>query len=167
MKQRALLFIVSFILWMLLVWPFGGPAPAQDIVAGLAVALVVSLVIKEMTTHRFRRWLNPARFFWFFVYLFVLAWNVLKANFDVAYRILHPLMPIHPGIVRVRTSLKTETAIAFLAHSIGLTPGTLVADATRDGFLYVHWLNVRSVETEEATRLIVKRYEWVVARIFE
>jgi multicomponent Na+:H+ antiporter subunit E len=76
-------------------------------------------------------------------------------------------MPIRPGIVKVKTSLKTATAITLLANSITLTPGTLTIEATGDGYLYVHWINVKSTNVEEASKHIVRRFEWYLKRIFE
>jgi multicomponent Na+:H+ antiporter subunit E len=84
----------------------------------------------------------------------------------VAYRVLHPKLPIEPGIVKVKTSLSTLTGRVALANSITLTPGTLTVDLTDDGYLYVHWINVRAVDVEEATRKIVKRFEPILKEVF-
>ena len=94
----------------------------------------------------------------------------MKANLDVVYRALHPKMPIKPGIVKIKTNLKTDSGITALANSITLTPGTLTVDLTRQGednFLYVHWINVKSSDIEQATEFIARRFEWFLMRIFE
>ena len=105
--------------------------------------------------------------FWLAIYSVVFVYSVVRANFDVAYRILHPAMPIRPGIVKVRTYLKSPVAITMLANSIALTPGTLTVHAGEDGTLYVHWINVKSTDVDEATRYIVSRFEWFIHRIVE
>jgi len=46
-----------------------------------------------------------------------------KANIHVAYIVIHPLLPIKPGIVKVKTKLKRDSALTMLANSITLTPG--------------------------------------------
>jgi len=107
------------------------------------------------------------RIFWALVYLPVFFYYVIKANFDVVYRALHPKMPIRPGIVKIKTILKTESGITALANSITLTPGTLTVDLTDDGFLYIHWINVKSDDVEQATKFIAQRFEWFLQRIFE
>jgi multicomponent Na+:H+ antiporter subunit E len=89
------------------------------------------------------------------------------ANLDVAYRALHPKMPINPGIVKIKTNLKTDSAITALANSITLTPGTMTVDVTDDGYLYIHWINVKSEDIEEATRIISQNFEWFIKKIFE
>ena len=92
----------------------------------------------------------------------------MKANLDVAYRVLHPDVPIRPGIVKVRTSLKSDTALTFLANSITLTPGTLSVDVDKEnGILYVHWIEVKDKDIEKATGLVAERFERILKRIFE
>ena len=157
------------VIWLLLAWPFDGrtDAPGQDVLVGVLVALVVAAAMREVGTQGFHRWLNPFRYAWFVAYLFVLGYYVVKANIDVAIRILHPKMPIRPGIVRVRTTLRTASAITALANSITLTPGTLTVEALPDGVLYVHWINVLAEDSEGATARIVARFEFFIRRIFE
>jgi len=100
-------------------------------------------------------------------YIPVLFYYMLLANLDVVYRVIHPKMPIRPGIVRVKTTLKSESAKAALANSITLTPGTLSVDITEDNHLYIHWINVKSTEEEEATKRIVLRFENILKKIFD
>jgi multicomponent Na+:H+ antiporter subunit E len=169
MKKIAL-FIATFLLWFLLVWPLNpqnGALQMPDIIVGLVVALVVTLIMREFTVQRFRRLVNPVRYLWIFAYAAIFIYYLVKANLDVAYRILHPAMPIEPGIVKVRTNLKTATAITTLANSITLTPGTLTVDITDDGYLYVHWINVKTKEGEKAAQMILGRFEWFIKKIFE
>ncbi len=161
--KRVVLFIWAFVLWVLLTWP----VDRQSCAVGLVVSLVVALVMREMTTERFGRWLNPVRWFWAFLYFFVFTYYVIKANFDVAYRVLHPSMPIHPGIVKVKSKLQSASARTALANSITLTPGTMTIDFTDDGTYYVHWINVKSQDIEEATEQIIGRFEWFIRRIVE
>ena len=82
-------------------------------------------------------------------------------------RIPIPTMPIKPGIVKVRSRLKTETGLTVLASCITLTPGTLTIDVTNDGIFYIHWLNVLSLDEEEAANHVLRRFEWFIQRIFE
>lgn len=168
--ERLVLFGVSFVFWCALVWPVSpvdGRLLVPDLLAGLAVAAAVALVMREMVRVNFRRFLDPRCWFWGLVYLFVFAWYAVRGGADVAWRVLHPAMPIHPGIVRVRSRLKTDTGRTALANSITLTPGTLTLEVTGDGTFYIHWLNVRSVDDEKAARFVLRRFEWFIQRIFE
>ena len=100
------------------------------------------------------------------LYLFIFIWECLKANFDVAYRVLHPAMPIKPGIVKVKISLKTDLARTILASSITMTPGTITVDMT-DDLLYVHWIYVSSTDPEVYSKKVAGRFEKYIKKIFE
>lgn len=76
-------------------------------------------------------------------YLPWLVWAIVKANLDVARRILDPALPISPRLVRVRSSQRTEVARALYANSITLTPGTVTVDVQGDEFL-VHALTAEA-----------------------
>ncbi len=107
------------------------------------------------------------RAFWFIYFIFLFIWECFKANLDGAYRVIHPDLPIYPGIVRVKTSLKSEAGLTFLANSLTLKPGTMTVDVDKEkGVLYIHWSDVKTQDTERATELIVRRFERVLKRIF-
>ena len=170
MPERLVLFAVAFVFWLLLVWPVSpvdGRLLVGDIVAGVFVAAFVALVMKEMIRVNFIRFVNPRSWFWIFVYFFVFSYSVIKGGIDVAYRVLHPAMPIKPGIVRVQSVLQTSTGRTALANSITLTPGTLTMDVTDTGVFYIHGLNVSTLDDEEAAEKIMRRLEMYIQRIFE
>lgn len=162
--------VALFAVWVLLTWPLKpvcGGFDGQDIAAGAIVAVVGTVVMRKTGAQGFRVWANPMRYFWLAAYVLYLAYSIVKANLDVAYRVLHPAMPIRPGIVKVRTGLKTASAITALANSVTLTPGTLTVNASADGVLYVHCIWVHSTDMEDASRRIVSRFEWFIKRIWE
>ena len=168
--ERLVLFAVAFVFWLLLVWPISpsdGSWRYGDILAGLVVAAFVALVMHDLVRVNFVRFLNPRSWFWAMVYVFVFSYYAIRGGLDVAWRVLHPSMPIRPGIVRVRSTLKTDTGRTALANSITLTPGTLTIDVSDEGVFYVHWLNVTSEEEEAAAEQILRRFEWYIQRIFE
>jgi len=166
--RRLIYFVLAFIVWVILAWPFvDGRINVQVVVAGLIASAVVSVLFHEILPKEHRVFLSPVRIFWFLVYLPVFFYYVMKANLDVVYRALHPKMPINPGIVKIKTTLKTESGITALANSITLTPGTLTVDLTNDGFLYIHWINVKSDDIEQATKYIAQKFEWFLKKIFE
>jgi len=76
----------------------------------------------------------------FFRYLVWLLWNILKANIEVAARILHPRMPIRPQLMIFRSPMKSDVARVVVANSMTLTPGTITVDLKDDRFL-VHSLH--------------------------
>jgi len=166
--RRLVYFVLAFIVWLALTWPFAdGKFDLQVIIAGLIAAVIVVVAFHKILPKEHYVFTSPVRVFWAIVYIPVFFYYVIKANLDVVYRVLHPKMPIRPGIVKIRTVLKTDSGITALANSITLTPGTLTVDLSDDGFLYVHWINVKSDDIEEATKLIARRFEWFLERIFE
>jgi len=168
--RRLAVFIVSFVTWCLLAWPHSASAGSwdgQSLLVGIVASVVVALLFGNVLTREPRKLLNPVRWFWVLCYIPVFAWYCFKANLQVAYLVLHPAMPIRPGIVKVHTRLRSQAALAALANSITLTPGTLTVDVSEDGDLYVHWIDVRTKEDQGATEEIVSRFEGYLHRIFE
>lgn len=166
--RRLVYFILAFIIWVILTWPFAeGKIDIQVVIAGVIASAIVAVLFHEILPKEHRVFISPVRVFWALVYIPVFFYYVIKANFDVVYRALHPKMPIKPGIVKIKTNLKTDSGITALANSITLTPGTLTVDLTDDGYLYIHWINVKSDDVEQATKHIAQRFEWFLQRIFE
>ena len=85
---------------------------------------------------------------------------------DVARRVLSPSLPINPGIVEVKTQLKSPMARMILTNSITLTPGTLTIDIVDDS-IFIHWIDVKSTDKTEATAKIVKRFENIISKIYD
>ena len=75
----------------------------------------------------------------FILYFFWLMWSVAQSNLQVAYIVLHPKLPIQPGLLRLRTKLRNRSGHIILANSITLTPGTITIDFD-DGDYSVHAL---------------------------
>ena len=151
--------------WCILTWV----PDVQHVVVGLFVAAFVAFMTGDLFVQRPHILRNPVRYWYFcFIYVPVFLWECLKANLDVAYRVLHPGLPIRPGIVKVRTGLKSDAALTFLANSITLTPGTMTVDIDKEqGLLYVHWIDVRDTDIEAATNQIAGRFEYILEKVFE
>ena len=164
MKSSLILFFLGLLVWLGLSWP----PDLQHLLVGILVAGFVSFMTGDFFVKRPYVFKHASRYFWFLYYLPFFIWECIKANIDVAYRVIHPNRPINPGIVKVKTTLKSDTALTFLANSITLTPGTLSVDIDEvGGFLYVHWIDVQDKDIEGATKLIVERFEQILRRIFE
>ncbi len=160
--QYVLFFLICLIIWFGLTFKF----TLAYLVIGIIVSLITTIVFGKHFLKDWKKFLNPLRYFWLLVYIPVFLWECIKANFDVAYRVLHPGLPIKPGIVKVKTNLKTEIAKVFLANSITMTPGTLAVDLIEDT-LYIHWINVTSKDPNIYTKKIAGRFEKFLERIFE
>jgi multicomponent Na+:H+ antiporter subunit E len=156
------LFILSLIFWLLLTFEFTVP----NLIVGTIASIICSLFFGKVFVTNVYKLLQPQRYFWFIIYLFIFIWECLKANIDVAYRVLHPAMPIRPGIVKVKTTLKSDMAKMLLANSITMTPGTISVDII-DDYLYIHWIYIRSEDPEVYTGIITGAFEKYIKRIIE
>lgn len=168
--RKSTTVIVCFILWFLLVWPFDPITGGFDLpatIVGVAVSVLVGLLLGDKVEEKFALSTMLRRFVWMIIYVPIFLYYMFLANLDVLYRVIHPDMPIRPGIVKVRTNLKSSVARTMLANSITLTPGTLTVDITDDGYLYIHWINVKKDDLEGATKQIVSRFEKILRRAFE
>ncbi|HOK56804.1 MAG TPA: Na+/H+ antiporter subunit E [bacterium] len=165
--KKGILGILLFIAWIFLTWPFKYGIDWQVILAGILISILVGMIFGEGFTESPHKFFDIKRYLWAIGYIPVLIFWCIVANFDVAYRVLHPNLPIRPGIVKVKTRLKNKSALTLLANSITLTPGTMSVEIDPDGFLYIHWINVKTDDIEKATEIIVRKFEKIIERIFE
>lgn len=152
--HRVILFLTLVILWLLLTRPL----ELQELVVGLALSLIISLLPLPGSGVFGEISLFPKKLFFTATYLLYFLGAVVKSNIDVAFRVLSPRLPINPGIVRVKTKLKSSLGRMILANSITLTPGTITVDIEDDD-LYIHWINIQSADIEESTKKIVSDFE--------
>ncbi len=155
-------FLSVLVLWVMLFW-------SVDLVVlgvGALFALIIGTFLGDIYPDRLHKVLSLRRWLFLLIYLPYFFYYCLRANLDVAVRVLHPDVPIRPGIVKVRTTLTSEMANSFLANSITLTPGTLTVDIDGQD-LYVHWINIDTDSVEERTAKICGRFEGLLRRIFE
>jgi multicomponent Na+:H+ antiporter subunit E len=151
---------LTFAVWLALTWS----VTPSNVAAGVFFSIVVAVVLSDIYPDGLNALFEPRRWFWTLVYIPYFFVYVVKANLDVAYRVLHPDVPINPGIVRVRTTLTGDIGRTALANSI--TPGTLSVDII-DDYIYVHWINVSTPDVDKQTEIIVDRFERILKRIFE
>jgi multicomponent Na+:H+ antiporter subunit E len=156
------LILFSFLVWCALNWNFG----PENLVAGSIVAVLVGLMFGKRFLDEPLKIFNPLRWIYMFLYAFVFLFEMAKANLQVAYLVLHPKMPIHPGIIRVKTGIQSELGRTFLANSITLTPGTFTIDIKED-ILYIHCIVVPATDLDAATEKIVHRFEKLLIKIFD
>ncbi|MEO0074759.1 MAG: Na+/H+ antiporter subunit E [candidate division WOR-3 bacterium] len=162
MSQRISYGVLCFVLWLTLTWTLN----YFSIIVGLIVSLIVAIVFGGYFSYHPIKILQPHRLLWLLVYIPIFGWECLKANFDVAYRVIHPERPLKPGIVKIKTKLKTDLAKTMLANSITMTPGTMSVDIEGD-ILYIHWIWIRDTDIEKASKDIAGNFEKYLLKIFE
>jgi len=161
LKNFLYLFAFSLLIWLALTSSFN----YQKLATGVLISLVVSVFLNNNYLKLGLPPFNLYRLGFFIIYLFILFKEIIKANIDVAYRVIHPAMPIKPGVVVIKTRLKSDIAKMILANSITLTPGTFTLDILEDKLL-IHWINVKTEDIDEATKIIGERFEKYLKVIF-
>ena len=160
--SRITVFFLSLIVWILVTFVFN----ISSLIVGIVIAIITALFAGDILITTERKF-HLNRIWFTIIYIIKFFWEMAKANFNVAYIVIHPLLPIKPGIVKVRTKLKRDSALTMLANSITLTPGTLTVDIdVPNQILYIHWIYVKATDIETTTREIGGRFEKMLEVIF-
>jgi len=162
LKGFFYVFILLITIWLCLTTSF----KTEELFTGISISFLLALFLVGTYAKLGFPAFTLRRFFYFLVYIFVLIIEIIKANLDVAYRVLSPRMPIKPGIVLIKTKLKQDIAKLILANSITLTPGTFTLDIIGDTLL-IHWINVRASDPEKSTEIIGRKFEKYLIEIFK
>jgi multicomponent K+:H+ antiporter subunit E len=155
---HPLLTLVLTGFWLLLLNDFS--------MGGLVLGLGLGILIPLYTTNF---WPEPPRVKSYpraFGYFFLVLGDIVVANVQVAYWILFWRNDqLQPRFFTVPLEIRTPEAIATLAGTITMTPGTVSSDLSADGrALLVHGLHVPDVD--ETVRTIKTRYEARLLEIF-
>ncbi|EDN71485.1 Predicted cation antiporter [Beggiatoa sp. PS] len=144
-----------FIIWLFLVGTFS----VSEVFVGLIVALLTAWLSSKHLVLIDAIKFNRAMLWFMLRYLLVFIVALIRANIDMARRVLSPHLPINPALVEVQTQLKSPLGKLILANSITLTPGTLTVDVIGDR-LQVHWVDsTPGVDLEHATQAIAESFE--------
>ena len=153
-KDLLLMFAALFAFWVLL-----NASLASDVlvVGAVAAALITFLFINGLGFFSELRLTPRAVITTVLDFLFFIK-ELVKANLNLARVVMTPSLPLNPGIVKVRTRLKSKMGRLMLANSITLTPGTLTVEMLGE-WLYIHWVTVDSADVDGATAAIVSGFE--------
>lgn len=101
------------------------------------------------------------------IFATIVLWDIVVANVQVAVAILfRPAGSLIPKWFTVPLDLESREAIAILASTVSLTPGTVSCDLSANGrSLLVHALDAQ--DTDRIVKLIKDRYEARLLRIFQ
>lgn len=152
--SAVLLFATLLFFWVLL-----NGSLANDVIAiGVVAAALIAIFFRGHLAWFSELRLTPKALATTVAYVFYYLKELIKSNINVASIVLAPSLPVNPGIVTVRTRLKSAMGRMLLANSITLTPGTLTVDIDGE-FLHIHWVTVDSPDIEAASQAIVAGFE--------
>jgi len=168
-QKVTITLLVLMTYWIILTGTF----ETSTLVVGGALCFFMSLITYDLFTKDIKGGENFfSRILMFvLVYIpelaFIFLFRIIEANVNVARHVL--FMDINPGIIKIETDLRSHAAVTALANIITLTPGTLTLDVkeTLEGnILYVHWIDVKTVSSEEAGEIIKGGVDEWLQRIF-
>lgn len=142
--------LTLFIFWVAV----SGSLDWPQLMVGMAAAIFVTYFNRNLLIKADERPpINLRIAAWAFGYFFKLIVDIVKANFQVAWLVLHPSMPIEPNMVELEVDVDYVSSRVLLGNSITLTPGTLTVLADEKKFL-VHALTFESGEALKGWSLI-------------
>jgi multicomponent Na+:H+ antiporter subunit E len=159
-RAYVLLLILLTVLWLI----FSGKFDALHLGYGVLSIVLVMILCRGLVASRsdpeanevfFRiRWPRAA------FYPVWLLWQIVVANLQVAWLIVHPRMPIDPILLRFHSGLRSDLAKVTLGNSITLTPGTFTLRIEDDCFL------IHSIHERLAAGLLDGSMQRQVAAVF-
>ncbi len=132
MKAKLATFVAMFTFWVVL----SGMFDAFHLTLGVISCLLVAHFSHDLLFYgdNDQSWV---RGLWGFItYVPWLFYQIIIANLQVAYVVLHPRMfeLIDPHVIRFKTKLKRPISKVIFAQSITLTPGTITVSIHDDEF---------------------------------
>lgn len=149
-SSRVLLFTLIWLIFSggnLSSWGIGAPAILLAVTASIALIPPVPLVWSEV----------PA-----FISFFLI--RSLAGGTDVAWRALHPRMPIAPDLVVYPLRLPPGLSQVFMVNAFSLMPGTLSVELTTE--LNQDFLTVHVLDRNKSVTAGLESVELRVARLF-
>jgi multicomponent Na+:H+ antiporter subunit E len=163
LKGQLILFIILEFFWI--IW--NNSLDLTNWLYGLLIVVPVVLLFSKGTYIFDGVKHTPKSLMYSFLYIGVFIVALIKSNLDVIFRVLHPKLPVRPGIIRIETRLKSPMARMILANSITLTPGTFTVDI-KDNILYIHWIEVCcETDPQKITQELSGRFENILIKIYE
>ncbi|WP_204743370.1 MULTISPECIES: Na+/H+ antiporter subunit E [Chitinophagaceae] len=139
MQKRFLLNVMLTLVWIAITGTF----TYLNFLLGFAISYFILWIISRNSDDKryFTIAFKVLGFFFFFLY------EMLKANWQVAYEVMTSNLHMKPGIVKIELDAKTDLEITMLSNLISLTPGTLVVDVSDDRrVMYVHGMYLEDRE---------------------
>lgn len=135
--------LVMVILWLLLSGFFTGLLLGLGAVSIILVVIItIRMDVIDHEGHPIHMGPKAIRFWPWMIK------EIILSNIDVARRIISPKMPIHPKVITVKASQKSDLGRAIYANSITLTPGTVSMSIEGDE-IQVHALTMESAQALE------------------
>jgi len=162
-KQRLLRFlfltIALFVAWIL----YTQDLHPASLLTGGALAALAALFAYPVFYESLPQSRLLLRFDLVIVYFLFLLYQNITSSIVLIHRMLAG--NYEPGIVRVKTHLRSRMGRTLLANTISLVPGTL--SLWMEGpYIFVHWFDKKTGNRVHAGRLIMEPMQHLLERIF-
>jgi multicomponent Na+:H+ antiporter subunit E len=163
MRRAALR--IWLLCWLVLVWILlWGNASVANMVSGLAIALVVTLLLPlpavpvEGRVHP----LALARL------ILLVAWYLVVSSAQLAWLAVKPAPPPLSAVLRVQVAIKSDLVLALAVNIVNLTPGTIVLEIDQvRRMMYVHVIDVGSERAVNRFYRQIRQIERLLIASFE
>ncbi len=168
MKQptaRWALLRIWILIWLVMVWLLlWGNISAANVISGLAVALVVTLLLPlppvpvEGRVHL----LSLANL------IIQVAFSLVVSSTQVAWLAIRPAKPPLAAVLRAHLNLKSDLVLALAVSILNLVPGSIVLEIDQvRRMIYVHVIDAGSEKAVSSFYRQVAKVERLLIRAFE
>ncbi|HET9566636.1 MAG TPA: Na+/H+ antiporter subunit E [Mycobacterium sp.] len=151
--------------WLALVWVLlWGKASAANIIGGLAVAVLITVLLPLPVVPVEGR-VHPLSLLKLMV---VVAYELVLSSLQVAWLAIRPGPPPRSAVLRARLAIESDLVLALAVNILTLIPGSMVLEIDQERRLvYVHVIDVGSEkavarfyrQVEQMERLLVAAFE--------
>jgi multicomponent Na+:H+ antiporter subunit E len=130
------------LVWLMLVWILlWGTVSAANILSGLAVALIITLLLPLPLVPIEGR-VHPISLLRL---IGLVGWYLVLSSLQLAWLALKPGPPPLSAVLRAHMAIKSDLVLALAVNIINLTPGTIVLEIDQlRRMIYVHVIDVGS-----------------------
>ena len=140
--MRRVALRVWVLVWLMLVWILlWGTVSAANILSGLAVAVIITLLLPLPTVPIEGR-LHPVSLLRL---VGLVGWYLVLSSVQLAWLAVKSGPPPLSAVLRARMAIKSDLVLAVEVNMINLTPGTIVLEIDQvRRMIYVHVIDVGS-----------------------
>jgi multicomponent Na+:H+ antiporter subunit E len=141
--------ILLFLVWLGLT----SSLDSQELIVGIGVSLFIAKYFTADSSECILKVLPK-----YFRFIPVFLKGLIQSNIDVAKIVLDPKLPTNTGIIKLKTSLKSDHDKLLLANAITLTPGTITLDLEGED-VYIHVLDLKTLDKVQLQTEIIDDWE--------
>ena len=163
--MRNVLLRIWVVCWLILVWILlGGTFSAANILSGLLVALVITLLL-PLPAVPVEGKVHPVSLLRL---LALVGYYLVLSSVQVAFLAIKPGPPPLSAVLRAHLAVKSDLVLALAVNIFNLIPGSIVLEIDQSRrMLYMHVIDVGNERSVEQFYRQVSQVERLLVRTFE